>query len=126
MVIAKLMKSIGGKKTAPAKTGAAVKNDGSCVVLDHPQQGEKIASPDYTLRVGTVGDVERVEISIDQGPWLPCRYSVGYWWHDWTGYPAGRTVPARRSHHPRRAGCAARPSRPGFGCVQRSIWPGWS
>lgn len=90
MVIAKLMKSIGGKKTAPAKTGAAVKNDGSCVVLDHPQQGEKIASPDYTLRVGTVGDVERVEISIDQGPWLPCRYSVGYWWHDWTGYPAGR------------------------------------
>ena len=58
--------------------------------LDHPQQDEKITSTHYTFRIGTYGDTERVEISINQGHWQPCRHSVGYWWHDWSGYTKGR------------------------------------
>ncbi|MHB0996046.1 MAG: hypothetical protein ACYC2I_06730 [Elusimicrobiales bacterium] len=90
MGITKMIRAIGKRKTAPAKTGAGIAGGGGRVALDHPQQGEKITSPQYTFRVGALGDIERVEISINQGPWQVCRYSVGYWWYDWTGYGRGR------------------------------------
>ncbi|MFH1744473.1 MAG: hypothetical protein ABIH23_36175 [bacterium] len=66
------------------------KAEATSIILDHPQKGEKITSPHYTLRIGTLGKVDRVEISIDQGPWQACRHSVGYWWYDWAGYAGGR------------------------------------
>jgi len=89
MVIGKLMKRIGSRRAGAVKPPAPP-SVGGRVTLDYPQQGEKITTPGYSLRAGTVGDVEKVEISLNQGPWLACRYSVGYWWYDWCGYAEGR------------------------------------
>ena len=90
MGIAKMVWSMNKKKTAAPKLGDTVKPGGVCVVLDHPQQGEKITAPHYTFRIGTSGDIERVEISLNKGPWQSCRNAVGYWWYDWADYAAGR------------------------------------
>jgi len=90
MRILKLLKPGSKTKTGANEIAAAVKAAGSCVVLDHPQQGEKITAPAYTFRIGTSGDITQVEISIDQGPWQTCRHSVGYWWYDWSSYLVGR------------------------------------
>lgn len=90
MGITKMIRAIGKKKTVTRETEAATKANGVCAVLDHPQQGEKITAPQYTFRIGTLGDIELVAISINQGPWQPCRNSSGYWWYDWAGYTGGR------------------------------------
>lgn len=88
MVIGKLMRKIGNKRAAPG--AEPVRDIGGKVTLDYPVNGEKVTVPVYTLRAGTVGDAEKVEISIDDGAWQPCRFSVGYWWYDWAGYSEGR------------------------------------
>lgn len=90
MGIPKMVWSINKKKTAAPETGVVVKPGGLCAVVDHPQQGEKITAPHYTFRVGTNGDIARVEISLNAGPWQACRNAVGYWWYDWSGYTSGR------------------------------------
>ncbi|MDO8716974.1 MAG: hypothetical protein Q7J73_09265 [Dehalococcoidales bacterium] len=78
------------KKNVAPKIGETVKLSEVRAVLDHPQQGEKITAPQYTFRVGTIGDIARVEISLNEGSWRPCRNSVGYWWYDWADYAGGR------------------------------------
>ncbi len=57
--------------------------------VDYPAQGEKIAGPQYTLRVCAPPAAGSVEVSVDHGDWQPCRSSVGYWWFDWAGYEPG-------------------------------------
>lgn len=89
MGIAKMIKTIRRNKNTALGT-AAVAEPGARAVLDYPQPGEGITAPQYTFRAGTVGAVERVEISINQGPGQSCRYSTGYWWYDWAGYAPGR------------------------------------
>lgn len=59
------------------------------VCVDYPQQDEGVASRDYTFRIGVAGDASKVEVSIDRGPWLPCRQAAGYWWYDWAGMTPG-------------------------------------
>ena len=99
MGITKMMWSTSKNKTETKKTKEAVKPVEVRAVLDHPQQGEKITAPQYTFRVGTFGgDVELVTISIDQGPWQPCRNSAGYWWYDWSGYTEGRYQAEAKAH----------------------------
>jgi len=90
MGIAKLIGAIGKKKTVGQKIAPVVKTDAVRAILDHPQQGEKITTPRYTFRIGTLGAIERVEISLNEGPWQACRNAVGYWWYDWADYAAGR------------------------------------
>ncbi len=90
MGITGMIKKIGVRR-------AAAKSGEGRVVIDYPQKDEEIVSPSYTFRVGAAGDVERVEISVNKGPWLPCRYAAGYWWYDWTGYAAGRYQAAVRA-----------------------------
>lgn len=90
MGITEMIRPRSKRKTVTHKIGEAIKTGEVCVLLDHPQQGEKITAPHYTFRIGTSGDTERVEILIDQGHWQPCRHSVGYWWYDWSGYTGGR------------------------------------
>lgn len=63
--------------------GAAVE-----VSIDYPQQDEGIPSESYTFRIGSVR-AEKVEVSIDRGPWLACRPAEGYWWYDWSNYAPG-------------------------------------
>jgi hypothetical protein len=63
------------------------------ISIDFPKQHERIASASYTFRLGAaLGEGERVLVSVDDGPFLPCRFAEGYWWFDWGGY---------RSHHHR-------------------------
>lgn len=90
MGMPKLIRTMTKKVAAQSKTIDAVKTRSACAVLDHPQRGEKITAPQYTFRVGTLGDIARVVISIEKGSWQPCRYSIGYWWYDWAGYTEGR------------------------------------
>ena len=57
--------------------------------IEYPQQDETIASPQYAFRIGAPAGAERVDVSIDQGPWLACRDAAGFWWYDWSGYENG-------------------------------------
>lgn len=57
--------------------------------IDYPAQDEKIDSREYSLRISASEAGMNVDVSIDQGPWLPCRKASGHWWYDWSGYDAG-------------------------------------
>lgn len=63
------------------------------IAIDFPKQHERIASKSYTFRLSAaLEEGESVQVSVDDGPFAPCRYAEGYWWFDWDGY---------RSHHHR-------------------------
>jgi hypothetical protein len=51
--------------------------------VDYPMEGESLNSPSYTIRVSAPAALS-VHVAIDQGAWLECRESCGYWWYDWT------------------------------------------
>ncbi|HXT00201.1 MAG TPA: hypothetical protein VN915_05970 [Elusimicrobiota bacterium] len=57
--------------------------------IEYPAKGETIVSPTYTIRVGAPASADAVDVSIDLGPWRPCRKDAGYWWYDWAGYADG-------------------------------------
>lgn len=59
------------------------------ISLDYPQEGERITGSHYSFRIKGIRDVGRIEVSIDSGPWEPCRHASGYWWFDWEGFPEG-------------------------------------
>jgi hypothetical protein len=64
--------------------------------IDYPNEGETVAAAGYTFRVGAEPRLAFAEVSIDRGPWLPCRQACGFWWYDWSGYGAGEhTIAAR-------------------------------
>lgn len=69
------------------------------IVIDFPQRNERVTSPRYTIRVSAPADPakgERVEVSIDDAPFVPCRFAAGHWWYDWEGYePREHQVVAR-------------------------------
>lgn len=58
------------------------------VVIDYPKHQETITSSYYTIRIGT-SPTNKVEVSIDGGPWMSARESVGYWWFDWYNITPG-------------------------------------
>ncbi len=90
------------KSAVPAAKGAVaeIRTDYAgtqYVGVDYPQVGEILTSPQYSIRISTSA-MEGVDISIDGKEWQPCRESVGFWWHDWSGFGAGvHTVVARIS-----------------------------
>lgn len=64
--------------------------------IDYPSEGERIDLSGYTFRVGADQALAFAEVSIDRGPWQPCRQACGFWWFDWTGYsPGDHAVSAR-------------------------------
>lgn len=56
--------------------------------IDFPLAGEIVTAPYYTFRAD-VSAAANVALSIDESGWSPCRFSMGYWWHDWSGYESG-------------------------------------
>ena len=58
------------------------------VWIDYPTEDAQLEGPTYVVRLG-VGGADAVEISIDQSPWLPCRFASGYWWYDWAHVAPG-------------------------------------
>ncbi len=59
------------------------------ISIDYPQQDEGVSSRQYTFRLGTNREASKIEVSIDRGPWLPCRQAAGFWWYDWANYQPG-------------------------------------
>lgn len=76
---------------APARKAATRRKAamGPQVFIDYPQEGETVQPGSYTIRIGTTPMAVSAEISIDGGPWLPCREAAGYFWYDWGGYESG-------------------------------------
>lgn len=88
----KATRSTSLRATAPkaAKTPKA-----PAVLLEYPQAGERVLPGHYAVRVAAKPEVA-VEVSVDGGPWQPCREAVGYYWFDWTPSEAGEhTLVAR-------------------------------
>ncbi|MCR4294524.1 MAG: hypothetical protein NUW21_03245 [Elusimicrobia bacterium] len=54
-----------------------------------PAEGEEIAGATYSFNIKAAPGTLGVDISIDQGEWLPCREALGLWWYDWTGFAKG-------------------------------------
>jgi hypothetical protein len=67
------------------------------VSVECPGEGDAIARPSYTFKISATYGVDGVEVSIDQGEWLPCRESLGFWWYDWSGFDAGEHELTARS-----------------------------
>ncbi len=87
--IDKLKKRIATKKTSPIKVK-------EYVVIDYPQNGDKILPQEYTMRIGA-SNGSPVEVSIDNQPWVECRGDQGYYWYDWKDIPLGtHTCVARK------------------------------
>jgi hypothetical protein len=57
--------------------------------VEYPAADEVVTSGHYTFRVAATEALVEAEISIDRGPWQPCRHACGFWWYDWAGYGAG-------------------------------------
>lgn len=68
------------------------------ITVDYPEADERIGSSHYTIRLGLHADANRVEVSIDDSDWQPCRQAVGYWWYDWSGYQPGSHEIVARVH----------------------------
>ncbi len=77
------------KRTVKTATKKTALNKNEYLVMDHPKNNETIHSWHYAVRLGTGVNCKTVDISIDDGPWQPCRYTNGYWWYDWTNYSPG-------------------------------------
>jgi hypothetical protein len=101
-------KKVSIKKNAKKKTVKAVSKKGDCVgkvfsdlyvVIDYPNEEEIISGIHYALRIGASRN-GYVEISFNDGEWLPCRFSGGYWWFDWLDIiPGHYSVSARLISH---------------------------
>lgn len=59
------------------------------LAVDFPRQGETVTGAKYSMRLSAPDSATRVDISIDQGEWRPCRRASGYWWFDWSDYQDG-------------------------------------
>ena len=57
--------------------------------IDLPQQNEKIAMKQYTLRGTAPVTAKSVELCLDGEAWLPCLRAAGSWTHDWSDYASG-------------------------------------
>jgi hypothetical protein len=75
----------------PVRKKAAAK---TAIVVDFPVEGQLVLSQDYTFRL-TSAEEGAVELSLDGGPWLACRESVGFWWFDWKPTPGDHEAVAR-------------------------------
>jgi hypothetical protein len=64
--------------------------------VEYPAADEIVTSGQYTFRVSANEALVEAEISVDRGPWQPCRHACGLWWYDWTGYAAGSHQAAAR------------------------------
>lgn len=68
------------------------------IVIDHPSENEKIGKGHYAVRAST-STCERVEISIDDAQWLPCRNAAGHWWFDLHDLASGGHKLTLRMHN---------------------------
>jgi len=58
------------------------------VVVQYPQEGEKVYKGHYAVRVD-VQNAQSVQLSINNGLWQDCREASGHYWYDWFPSEAG-------------------------------------
>ena len=75
------------RKGTPQTTEAPTQRSNR-VVVDFPREDSRISGPYYSIRIGAL-DADSVDVSINQGDWISCRHSSGYWWYDWANFDAG-------------------------------------
>jgi hypothetical protein len=83
----------------------------SDVWIEFPQEGETIAHARYTFQVCACASAMTVEVSVNGGPWLPCRESMGLWWFDWEDCADGEHAAAARIHKERGQTAESEPRR---------------
>jgi hypothetical protein len=64
------------------------KKEKDYIVIEFPQENELINNSSYAIRI-KASNASFVIVSIDDGEWVACYNSVGYWWYDWSGYTPG-------------------------------------
>ncbi len=67
------------------------------VQVQFPGEGEVISGLSYTFHISAAPGTEGVEVSIDNGDWMPCREALGLWWYDWSGFDKGEHELAART-----------------------------
>ena len=67
----------------------------SQVIIDYPGERELVNFGHYGIRISSDSGAH-VQLSINKGDWHSCRFSVGYFWHDWNANKGGTyTIAAR-------------------------------
>ncbi|NLO91868.1 MAG: glucose-6-phosphate isomerase [Elusimicrobia bacterium] len=83
------------KKAVKTAKKAVVEAPKHFVLIDFPAMNEATAPGHYAFRI-TASLCNKVEISIDDQPWIECRNASGHWWHDWyENTPGSHQVVAR-------------------------------
>ena len=77
------------KTAKTARNSKASKAAKLKVAIDYPRSGETIRPGHYSFRLSVAPTASHVEVSVDQGPWSPCRGAAGFWWFDWTDFAEG-------------------------------------
>jgi len=75
--------------------------------IDYPKTDEIVWSGHYAVRI-TAPHGEKVEVSIDNGKWTPCRSAAGHWWLDIYGLGEGEHGLAVRTTGDKRITAAMR------------------
>ncbi|MDD4004296.1 MAG: hypothetical protein PHW69_03725 [Elusimicrobiaceae bacterium] len=92
--VAKATTATTRKTTTTKKTGTTETVNTTYVTIDYPITNETISQCHYVFRIGASSN-GYVELCLNNGEWLPCRHSVGYWWYDWNATPGNYTATAR-------------------------------
>lgn len=80
----RLPRSAAGRSLENPMNGSAT----AAILVDAPREQESIETRRFAFRV-LADDARRVELALNQGPWLPCFSSAGYWWREWTELEPG-------------------------------------
>lgn len=65
------------------------------IEIEYPVEGERIAPGHYAVRIVAPPNAQ-VRLSINNGSWETCRFSVGHYWYDWhPGRPGTYKMTAR-------------------------------
>ena len=97
-----VVKAVPAASAAPKPAAASQKDARRRVVpklqadIEYPLEGERVQPGHYAVRIAAGGATE-VEISVADGPWQPCRESVGYHWFDWAPAGSGRSALTARA-----------------------------
>jgi hypothetical protein len=68
------------------------------VAIEYPRQNETIASNSYTFHIVAMPGAKKVEVSIDDSVWEPCRQSGDSFFYDWFSYAPGEHEIVARVH----------------------------
>lgn len=55
---------------------------GKNIAIEYPKENEILTHHIYTIKLQS-SENKNVEVSIDNGPWVKCRYDDNCWWFDW-------------------------------------------